>query len=133
MARRGLRVQPWAKRAGLAESTLRNFLHGDSSSMTQRSLEKLAAAEQVTVADMLAESAGSDEGGRLFDSALMYDVIASLERHLLKYGMELPPDRKAHAVLELYRTYLARRSQPVDLERHREDIRRLAAADSASG
>lgn len=58
---RHLQVTSWARRAKLSEGTLRNFLAGTSATMTMASLEKLAAAEMVTVGEMLGEkgSAGA--------------------------------------------------------------------------
>lgn len=46
-----LKRAPWAKRAGLAESTLRNFMNRDSNSLSHGSLEQLAEAigQPVTV------------------------------------------------------------------------------------
>lgn len=53
MRARDLKVLPWATRAGIRESTLRNFLAGRTDSLTQRTLAKLAAAERVSAAQML--------------------------------------------------------------------------------
>ena len=53
MESRHLQVTSWARRAKLSEGTLRNFLAGTSTTMTATTLEKLAAAEMVTVAEML--------------------------------------------------------------------------------
>jgi phage repressor protein C with HTH and peptisase S24 domain len=49
---RGLKVTPWAKRAGVAEGTVRNFLAGRSATLTQATVEALAAAADVTPAEI---------------------------------------------------------------------------------
>lgn len=47
MDKRGLKILPWCKKAGLSESTLRNFLNGDSETLTGTSLSKLSKAENI--------------------------------------------------------------------------------------
>lgn len=49
MASRNLQVFPWAKRAGVSEAAIRNFLKGRSDSLAVPILEKLAAAEGVPI------------------------------------------------------------------------------------
>lgn len=49
---RGLKVRPWAERAGLSHGTVRNFLTGRSQTMTQATIEALAVAADATPADM---------------------------------------------------------------------------------
>lgn len=53
MDQRGLKVSPWAERAGITEGTLRSFLAGGTRSMRHANLRKLAAAENVSVEQML--------------------------------------------------------------------------------
>ncbi len=55
MAERGLQVAPWCRLAGMGESTLRNFLNGDSDSMGANTLEILAHAAGVSVGYLLGE------------------------------------------------------------------------------
>lgn len=63
MRRRGLQQTDWCRRAGVPESTLRSFLDPNRKkpvqSMRQATLEKLAAAEGVTISEMLNEEASS--------------------------------------------------------------------------
>lgn len=54
MESRGLNVLSWSKKAGLTESTLRNFLNGGDS-LTSKTLFDLAQAEHVTISDILGE------------------------------------------------------------------------------
>ena len=63
--RRALTIRGWAGRAGVDESSLRQFLYGKpnrapSPSMTYLSLARLAAAEGVTVAEMMGETLPRD-------------------------------------------------------------------------
>lgn len=57
MKKHGLNANRWAKRAGLSEGTIRNFLKGNSSSLRSVTLEKLASAAGVTVGELLGEHA----------------------------------------------------------------------------
>jgi transcriptional regulator with XRE-family HTH domain len=50
-----LKVLPWCRSAELAESTLRNFLNGDSASLSDRSYDALARAAHTTVAELKGE------------------------------------------------------------------------------
>lgn len=47
MARRGLKVKPWCDKANVSANSLYNFLKGRSESISQPTLEKLAAAARV--------------------------------------------------------------------------------------
>jgi len=51
----GLSVSAWARKAGIAEGTLRNYLRGHTQSLRYETMEKLAAAFQMSVAEMLGE------------------------------------------------------------------------------
>lgn len=56
MQQRGLKTLPWATRAGVSEGAVRNFLKGKSDSLSQRTLERLAFSEGVSVAELTGES-----------------------------------------------------------------------------
>lgn len=57
MEKRGLNTLSWCKRAGIGESTLRSFINNEEgSSITLKTLAKLAAVENVTVSEILGES-----------------------------------------------------------------------------
>lgn len=55
MKAHGLRVFPWAKKAGISEGALRNFLNGKSNSLSTRTLDALATAIGVSVSTLLGE------------------------------------------------------------------------------
>lgn len=52
----GLKVFPWARKAGVSEGALRNFLNGKSSSLSTRTLDALARAAGVSVSTLLGET-----------------------------------------------------------------------------
>ncbi len=55
MEKYDLKVSPWCQKAGLSEGTLRNFLNGDSDSISSNNLELLANATGLTAGQLLAE------------------------------------------------------------------------------
>jgi lambda repressor-like predicted transcriptional regulator len=55
MEKHGLKVAPWCAKAKLSEGTLRNFLKGMSNSLTDRTISKLAHAQNVTIAEILGD------------------------------------------------------------------------------
>lgn len=55
MKARGLEVSPWARDAGVADSTLRNFLGRQSQSMRLDILMKFAGAVDSTVSEIIGE------------------------------------------------------------------------------
>jgi phage repressor protein C with HTH and peptisase S24 domain len=55
MALRGFTATSWSREAGVPESTLRSFLSGKSSALRHDTLEKLATAAGVTVAEVIGE------------------------------------------------------------------------------
>jgi len=50
--KRDLKVKPWAKKAGVSNGTVRNFLKGISKTLTQATIEKLANAADATPAEI---------------------------------------------------------------------------------
>ncbi len=62
---RGLKVTPWAKRAGVAEGTVRNFLAGRSATLTQATVEALAAAADVSPAEIFPSAYHNYSGNKL--------------------------------------------------------------------
>lgn len=51
----GLRVAPWCIKAGISEGTLRNFLAGESDSLGANTLEMLAMAAGISIAELLGQ------------------------------------------------------------------------------
>ena len=94
MEGRGLKPSPWAKKAGVANGVIRNFRKGISKSLSQETLEKLAAAGGGTVAELVGEEATRqsapqatpmaeiqscylDFKGDQYDAIGVYDIRAS--------------------------------------------------------
>jgi transcriptional regulator with XRE-family HTH domain len=106
MLNRKLKIDPWAKRAGVSSGTIRNFLDGRSSSLTHKTLEKLAGAESVPIAVLIdpeyQESA--NEAAKLTeDEALLFDCIVAFEEVVEELGMRLSVEKKARRIIEMYR------------------------------
>jgi hypothetical protein len=60
MKRRGLNPWRWGKLAGLSDGTLRAYFAGDTAGLNNTTLEKLARAADVTVAELLGETVPLD-------------------------------------------------------------------------
>lgn len=56
LARRNITLADWARRAKLADNTVRNLMKGKTDSLTMKSIQKLAAAENLTVAQLMQEA-----------------------------------------------------------------------------
>jgi hypothetical protein len=74
MDARNLKAKTWAKSAGLSPGVLLNFLNKHSNSLNQRTIEKLAAQQEVTVAEILGEVVPSPVPGKDL-VALHYVVV----------------------------------------------------------
>lgn len=53
MKKNGLKSNTWAKKAGVAEATIRHYLSGRNSSMTSLSLQLLAQSIKVNIANLI--------------------------------------------------------------------------------
>jgi hypothetical protein len=62
MERLGTNPNAWGKAAGVSESTIRNFLAGDSDSLSDRSYHLLAIAADLTVAVLQGEKPAPTQG-----------------------------------------------------------------------
>lgn len=97
MATRNLRIAPWARRAGIRESTLRNFLDGRSQSLTSRTLVLLASAIDTSVSDLLGERLA---GGHTEQCHVLGAVQAGYWREALEWPEDewfpiiFPADRR---------------------------------------
>lgn len=95
-----LKAGPWAKAARLAESTLYNFLRGDTDSLNQRTLEKLAANQSVPVSVLIGEGrdTGASEQSRQTQpgpfepgTAPWIEALARIRAHLVLSGKSADP------------------------------------------
>jgi phage repressor protein C with HTH and peptisase S24 domain len=78
MATNKLKVLPWTAAAGVPEGSVRNFLKERSKSLAYATLEKLAAAQAVTVAEMLGEKISEPKVARDVVAIRRLNVRASL-------------------------------------------------------
>lgn len=115
METRGLSVNGWTKRAGMRESTLRNFLNGASQSLTQRTLEQLASAENLPVAALtdpnhpiaglptLGEEPPAFGPTLNDDEQLIRDCIIAIEELIEERGESRSAEEKADIIVQLWR------------------------------
>ena len=95
IARRDLKVQPWAKRAGVSEGSLRNFLAGHSNAMSIETLGRLADAEGVTIAELTGED--RDERGSINVERLQHAIAGVIE-----ISRDADPARVAETIATVY-------------------------------
>lgn len=62
MKDRGLKQTPWAEKAGVPESTFRSLLSGKAQASRHDTLQKLAKAADVTIAEMIGEKVPIQRG-----------------------------------------------------------------------
>jgi len=100
MRKRGLKVAPWTKAAGIRESTLRGYLSNRSNSMTLSTVRKLAETANVSLPELLGEYPRETKISR--DATAIRQLAISVEDH----GIEAGPDM-ARPPLHLPRALLA--------------------------
>lgn len=86
MQERKLKITPWARKAGVSRSAINNYLTRSNSSMTAKTLEKLAAAAGATVAELIGEEPGIATAAppslSVDEEALLYAVRSVLRQHI---------------------------------------------------
>jgi transcriptional regulator with XRE-family HTH domain len=87
MERRGLKPSPWSKASGIRESTLRDYMSGRNNTMTIDTLEKLANAAKVTIAEIIGEAPAEPKRGRDVVAIQGLKVTASMGGVLFPAGM----------------------------------------------
>jgi len=90
MDERGLKVYPWAKKAGISEGSIRNFLTGASSSLSADTLKKLARVAGVPVWALTGEEGGVPLVGYVGAGAEVLLVEGGETSELER--VEAPPD-----------------------------------------
>lgn len=78
MKAKGLKAAPWALKAGMADSVVRNYLAGRAKSMNSDTLERLAAAAEATVAEIIGEKLPEPKLGRDVATVKSLEVRASM-------------------------------------------------------
>lgn len=78
MEERELKAAPWALKAGLADSVVRNFLAGRADSLSGSTLQKLARAANATVAEIIGEQPKAPRLGRDIVAIKSLEVRAAM-------------------------------------------------------
>jgi hypothetical protein len=126
---RGLKILPWAKRAGVSDGALRHFLSGYSDSMNLETLGKLADAEGVSIAELIGQAPEPLRGAtqqapeaatrQVFVSADALDVermrsiIVGVIRIAIDHPRNISPELVAQAILTVYATAPEAEGDPV--------------------
>lgn len=100
MDRHGVTVFSWTKKAGLRESTLRNFLNGDAESLTTRTLSRLARAANTSISEILGDT--EFPGVNEFDISLLQECINAILHQAKEMNMIIPEADLARYATDLY-------------------------------
>lgn len=106
MAGRGLVATSWARAAGLGINTVTEILKGKSPQLL--TLQKLAKAANVTIGEMLGETAPQPAATVPLDPDLLANVIQAVEER----NLSLTPADKAALIATLYQ--MARKDRQID-------------------
>ena len=111
MQKHKLNANAWAKKAGIAEATIRHYLSGRNHSLTSVNLELLANAAGVNSADIISVEAEKDKDHNLktFKPKLTLEIQRDLFIHAFEEFERLSLDNKdasakerANAILSWY-------------------------------
>lgn len=109
MHRRGLTPASWSRKAGRSPNTLYSFLKGRTASLTQGTLEALAAGEGVTVAEIIGDIPDSLRIEMGFDRVSFQEVADEIAAWLAKQKIQLPHEQFVRLALALYDQLMVRR------------------------
>ena len=102
---RGLTVNKWVTKAGVAPNSLRRLLRGKGNTLTHMTLQRLAQAEGVTVEAITGPQERApqqnNESAVEIGQATLQRVITELERILAEMGGSMEPELKALTVWTL--------------------------------
>ena len=107
MQQNKLKASSWAKKAGIAEATIRNYLCGRNQSLTSVNLEKLADAAGVKVQDLINNKFVSndyleDSGGRYINKALLIQSFMDVEECIAQSELKLSAKERANILIAWY-------------------------------
>jgi hypothetical protein len=106
IAKRKLKILPWAKRAGVSEGSLRNFLSCTTDSMNLETLGKLADAEHVSIAELIGQLPEPQQQGlsgtAVLDVRRLYEVVKVVVEVAARDQQDISPDLVAKTVLDVY-------------------------------
>lgn len=95
MEENNLNVLSWSNKANLRESTLRNFLNGDSASITSKTLHELAQAANTNISQILGETS-------CIDPELLKEVLIAVAEEEGVQGLSLDIDSRSDSICHLY-------------------------------
>lgn len=114
MDARKLKATPWAIRAGVAQNAVTEFLRGDTMALHQDTLEKLAAAEQVSVAVLLGDADEPAQQLKRFRGAEVVEIVGRVEADTFQPLPPVPDEtRDATLLPKAVRRALAPDAAPV--------------------
>ena len=102
-----LKASPWAKKAGIAEATIRNYLCARNQSLTSVNLEKLANVVGATIDDLTYAKSIDFKASENIDSgyinkALMVQSFIDIEECITQSGLKLSAKERATILIAWY-------------------------------
>lgn len=91
-----LKAFPWAKKAGVSESTIRNYINGLNQSLTSLVLEKLARSVKCRVSDLIGENNPSLNRKRLIQSFIKSEEL------IKKSNLNISAEERINILLAWY-------------------------------
>lgn len=83
-------------------NTLAKFLRGTNRNVSLETLLRIAAEQNVTVAELIGETSQPQQ--QPLDRQLLIQVMAAIDEHIDKTGVTIAPAEKALATMVLYET-----------------------------
>ena len=104
MQQHKLKPSSWAKKAGIAEATIRHYLSGRNRSITIVNLEKLARVVGAKPENLLHSSKQSGENNNSLEiqKDLFVQTFADANKFIKSLNLELEPEAHANILLTWY-------------------------------
>jgi transcriptional regulator with XRE-family HTH domain len=125
-----LSANSWAKKAGIAEATIRHYLSGRNKSITAINIEKLADAINVSSDLLLNGEEKLDDNILLVEKDLFIKIFDNLNSFIIKNKLKLEPKMHANILLSWYELAQMRKKKGLNTyasEPFEELVRRLVA------
>ncbi len=129
-----LTANSWAKKAGIAEATIRHYLSGRNKSITAINIEKLAAAIDVESELLLNNGSQSKKDKDILQvkKTLFIEIFSDLSKVLKDANLNLDPEMHANLLLSWYELAQIHQNQNLDpnsLEPFKELIQKMIKAN----
>lgn len=102
MHEHNLNAYSWAKKAGVAEATIRHYLSGKNKSITMINLEKLASSMQVKVDYLLNRNEQKNSESIYIKKELFTRIFKDVDNFLKKSNLSPSPSIHANIILSWY-------------------------------